>query len=351
MQTVWVIGRDSHQTVAKLGEVPGLPLMGSISGKQLTQHPEVYQNGIWSIMLPTIPPDEKNLQMLAQNLRSFVQTGGSLLGLQGSATLIQTAFPEAGLRINTTEAGKMTMSVCDPALEEITGSSLTISTEHCWESLQPDADGTFQVYLATETPKLTPVVYSFMSGTGRVFIQPVETRGKAWEDTLSKHLLASALVQSLHLKTRQKQQREHAIPLAEYPMVFPQITPIFPIEFSPAEDKIAMVMLHWDGTSKLHIHIEDELQRMVLNQSSSQSSMVWAASLPGGKWYCTVTQPEKQADIVPAILSVCAAKPFAMRKLPLKPSFLSHPPKRCSACNMPLNPTMRFCPACGRKVN
>lgn len=351
MPSIWVIGRDSQQTTQKLGSLFGSTSIGSISIRQVIECPEVYQEGIFSISLPAALPDEKSLKTLTQNLRNFVQAGGSLVGLQGSATRLQAAFPETALQLTQMKAGELTMTVCDPALAEITGATLTFSTDQSWEMLQPDTADTFQVYLTTEAPVQTPVVYSFVSGIGMVFSQPLETHNRIWDDALFKHLFASAFVHPLNIKARQKQKMEHAVPLVEYPMVFPMITPAFPVEFSPAEDKIAMVMLHWDGDSKLHLHIEDELQRMVLNQSSSQSTMVWSASLPGGKWYCSITQPEEHGVIVPAILSVCAAEPFAMRKLPQKPSSIPHQSKRCPACNMPLNHTMRFCPACGRKVN
>jgi hypothetical protein len=194
------------------------------------------------------------------------------------------------------------------------------------------------------------VVFSFDHGDGMVICQPFPLGALEKEDMLLAYLEAFAQTRSLRVSMQEKAHNQRAAVMAEYPLLLSKENPAFTVEFSPPPGKNAMVLLDWEGDARVHLHIEDGQQRMALNHIRESGFFAWYSPMPEGKWYCKAELVETRETIVPALLTCCAINPPARQKHPQ--GYHPNPGRvqRCPKCKMPLNPAMKFCPACGREV-
>ena len=149
----------------------------------------------------------------------------------------------------------------------------------------------------------------------------------------------------------EKVHSQRAEVAAEYPFLLSSENPVFTVDFSPPQGKSAMVLLYWEGNARVLLHIDDDQQLMALNHTRDSGPFAWYSPKPGGKWSIKAEVAETSKKFLPALLTCCVIDSPARQKLPQGYRFNPGRVQRCPKCKMPLNPSMKFCPACGRKID
>ncbi len=349
MQTNWIIASHPENVVRK--NTPGTGL-------------QTWEIAFWTACLPgstqlnkgsfisDFPDKDQEGDRRAafiQSMQDYVLGGGGLTVLGESTSLLPLAFPDKVTGTTLLEAGMTALSVSDPALANLAGSSFEVDTSAPVEIPQVELEE-LRAYVLTQDPDPFPAVFSFGYGEGLVICQPFPPGVLEKEDEIFSFLAATARTRALRVSMLKKVRSQRAAVMAEYPLLFSKENPAFSIEFTPPQGKNAMVLLHWEGDARVHLHIDDEQQRMALNHTRESSPFAWYSPMPNGKWYCKAELIETHEKVLPALLTCCSIDSPARKKLPQEYRFNPSKVQRCPKCKMPLNPTMKFCPACGRKV-
>lgn len=349
MQTNWIIASNPEKIMEKLAEETGLHAWEKTAWTDHLQGSSPLLKGLRISDFPNKDQDGERIAAFAYSLRDYVLSGGCLTVKGESASLLPLVFPDTVMGTRWIEAGQAVFSVSDPALANLVGSSIQIETPVPVEVPRIENDG-LRTFVQTDVPNPVALVFSFQYGNGLVICQPFPLGTFDQDDILLVFLAAIAQSQSLRVSMFEKVRSQHAAVMAEYPLLLSKENPAFSIEFTPPQGKNAMVLLHWEGDARVHLHIDDEQQRMALNHTRESSPFAWYSPMPNGKWYCKTELIESHENVLPALLTCCSIDSPARKKLPQEYRFNPSKVQRCPKCKMPLNPTMKFCPACGRKV-
>jgi len=348
MQANWIITSNPEAIRDKVAAATGLPTWKAGAWDELAVDSAGQQN----LFLSDFPAAEQQEQAaaFAGRLRDYVQNGGCLTVLGESASLLALVFPEKVTGFRRIEPGKAQLKAVEPALAYLTGEyfPIELTAPLVVPAVLPDS---LQVFIQQDVPDPEPVVFAFEFGSGSVICQPLPPGSIEGEDTLLAFLPATAQAQSVRPAMLEKAKKEHAAIAAEYPLLLSAEKPVVSIGFSTPQGKSALVLLYWQGNARVQLHIEDERGRVALNHTRESPPFAWYAPMPGAAWHCKAELLESRDPVLPVLLACCTIDPPARKKYPQGNPAGAGKVRRCPKCKMPLNPTMKFCPACGRKVD
>ena len=348
MQANWIITSSPEKVKDKVAAT-GLQTWEISAWADMAGDPARHQALILSDF-PAAEQQEEQAAAFAGSLREFVQNGGCLTALDGSTSLLTMAFPEKVTGIRWLETGQAALTVTDPALAQIAGEHLLpgLTAPLAVPQAQPED---LRVFIQLDAREPVPVVFAFEFGNGLVLCQPILQSSMERYDTLLEFLTAAAQSLPFRLGMLDKAKKERALIAAEYPLLLSAESPVSSVCFTPPQGKSALVLLYWQGNARMHLHIKDELGRIALNHTRESSPFAWYSPMPGGTWHCKAELVESQDGVLPALLACCNIDPPSRRKFPQGTPAGPARIRRCPKCKMPLNPTMKFCPACSRKVD
>ena len=344
----WIITSNPEAIRDKVAAATGLPTWEAGTWGEMAREPAGQQ----ALNVSDFPAAEQQEQAaaFASRLREYVQNSGCLTALGESAALLALAFPEKVTGLRRIEPGKAQLKAVEPALVYLTGEHFLIELTAPLPvpAVLPDS---LQVFIQQDAPDPAPVVFAFAFGGGSVICQPLPPGSIEGEDTLLAFLSATAQVQPVRSAMLEKAKKERASVAAEYPLLLSTEKPAASIGFTPPQGKSALVLMYWQGNARVHLHIDDERGRSALNHTRESPPFAWYAPMPGATWHCKAELLESRDSILPVLLACCLIDPPARKKFPQGNPAGPGKVRRCPKCKMPLNPTMKFCPACGRKVD
>jgi hypothetical protein len=319
--------------------------------RELLDNPSVciYKNLVISFPFSDISPE--HIQCLGEKIRAFVKSGGCLIDVDDPSELFTGTFSNKFPESKSIKIEKTSLTAGDPLLVDQVGVGLV-------EKLSGETALLFQ-----KQPDMNPIVqvhgkddllagFSFPFEKGFVIFcgLPLGLLENEQQDKFFSYLIYSGQTHFLQNQARERQHLERADIVTQRVFMMIDIPAPDPITFSLPSEQNALVMLGWEGDARLHLHIEDEQHHMALDHSSDRSPIVWGASLPGGEWHCQVSIFSLKCDVVPVLLTIFSTPPLLRRKFPQTYASTRFRIKHCRYCHMPLNPSMLFCPACGKKV-
>lgn len=351
MQPIWITSSNPQEVFNRLNRLFPFLRMRICAWKDLWDNTSTIYDENLVIASPEPGTPSENITQIAESFQAFLEKRGCLIGLADSFELFTSSFPDMLHESKPVESESISLIVVDSLLatqigteqvKGIPGQTVYFQSRH--KELNP------LICLPGQEDLLAAFTFSCKNGFVIFWGLPLELETEEQKDALFTFLITRSLTHSLQEKARERQHLERAEVVIQHAFMMTQNTRIDPVVFSLQTDKNAMVILNWEGNARLHLHIEDEHNHMGLDHSSDRSPMVWGAPLTGGEWHCQVSLISTDDAVVPVLLTVFSVAPLLRRKTPQRPVPPSPQPRRCRFCNMPLNSTMLYCPACGKKV-
>ncbi len=351
MQPIWIISANPPEVFSRLNRLfPTLKVELSPWGELLDNLSVcVYQNLVISFPSSDISPE--NIQCLGEKIRAFVKKGGCLIEVDDASELFTGIFSNKFPESKSIQFEKISLIAEDPLLVDQGGVGLLRSLAGETALLfQKQADMNPIVHVHEQDNLLAAFSFPFEEGFVIFWGLPLDLLEDEQQDRIFSYLINSGQTQFLQKQARERQHLERADIVTQRAFMMIENTAPDPITFSIPSEQNALVMLGWEGGARLHVHIEDGQHHMALDHSSDRSLIVWGASMPGGEWHCQVSLSSSECEAIPALLTILSTPPLLRRKYPQKPVPAHSQVKRCWYCHMPLNSSMLYCPACGKKV-